>query len=253
MFLDSLSNTAWMPMPDLPRVIERLRGRDTYLIVDNTCLSVGCQPFELAGAGDAVRLVVFESLLKYAQFGLDRVNAGVIVARAADAEALDRYREHTGANIPDFAAHALPPPDRNVLERRLGRIERNALYLAARLAESASPGVTVVHPGLPGHPGADVAARLRFSGGCLSVVLPDTEQRLDRQRALVEAAVAEAARRQVRLVAGSSFGFDTTRIYLTAANAERGTPFVRVAAGTEHRLELEPLATALAAATERVT
>jgi hypothetical protein len=67
----------------------------------------------------------------------------------------------------------------------------------------------------------------------------------------VNYAVDEAARRGVRLLAGSSFGFDTTRIYLTAARAELGTPFVRIAAGTEHRLELEALADALAVAIER--
>jgi hypothetical protein len=64
--------------------------------------------------------------------------------------------------------------------------------------------------------------------------------------------VAEAAKRGVALLAGSSFGFDTTRIYLTAARAVSGEPFVRVAAGTEHRLALEPLADALAAAIETV-
>jgi cystathionine beta-lyase/cystathionine gamma-synthase len=266
-FLDSLSNTAWMPMPDLVRVIERVRGRNTYLIVDNTCLSVGCHPFALAahsdsdsnggggggggGGGATVRLVVFESLLKYAQLGLDRVNAGVIVARPVDAEALDRYREHTGANIPDFAVHAVPSPHRDVLERRLARLQRNALYLAARLAESAPAGVTIVHPGLPGHPAAALVARPRFTGGCLSVILGGDEPRLDRQRRLVELAVAEASRRDIGLVAGSSFGFDTTRIYLTATRAEHSPPFVRIAAGTEHRLALELLAEALATAIER--
>jgi hypothetical protein len=52
------------------------------------------------------------------------------------------------------------------------------------------------------------------------------------------------------LLAGSSFGFDTTRIYATAARAEHGAPFVRIAAGTEHQIELEALADALIAAIE---
>jgi hypothetical protein len=52
----------------------------------------------------------------------------------------------------------------------------------------------------------------------------------------------------VRLQGGSSFGFDTTRIYLAAARADSGTPFVRIAAGTEHRLELDALCDALGAA-----
>jgi cystathionine beta-lyase/cystathionine gamma-synthase len=248
LFLDSLSNTRWMPAPDLPAVIDALRDTDTYLVLDNTCLSVSCQPF--AVADESVRLVVFESLLKYAQLGLDRANAGVIVARSRDAESLEGYREHLGTNVPDVSVHALPPPDRQVLERRLTRLQRNAVHLAESLDERAPPGVGVVYPGLGAHRPVGAAARLPFRGGCLAVVFAEGEHRLERQRRLVCEAVAEAARRGIRLLAGSSFGFDTTRIYLTAARAECGTPFVRIAAGTEHRLELDPLIDALAAAIE---
>jgi cystathionine beta-lyase/cystathionine gamma-synthase len=234
LFLDSLSNTRLMPAPDLPAVIDALRGADTYLVLDNTCLSVGCQPFALAG--DAVRLVVFESLLKYGQLGLDRASAGVIVARPGDADSLEGYREHLGTNIPDMSVHALPPPDRGVLDRRIARLERNALWLAAGLEQRAPPGVKIVHPG---------------RGGCFVVLLEERDGGLDREQRLVGEAVAEAARRGVALHAGSSFGFDVTRIYLTAARAESGTPFVRIAAGTEHRLELDALTHVLASAIER--
>jgi cystathionine beta-lyase/cystathionine gamma-synthase len=232
-FLDSLSNTRWMPAPDVRAVIDALPGIDTYLVLDNTCLSVGCQPFALAR--ESVRLVVFESLLKYAQLGLDRVAAGMIVARSADADSLEDYREHLGTNIPDVSVHALPPPDRAVLTRRLARLQRNALHLARGLDERAPPGVSVVYPG---------------RGGCLSVLFDQRDERLEREDRLICQAVAEASRRGIRLLAGSSFGFDTTRIYLTAAGAQYGIPFVRIAAGTEHRLELEPLTDVLATAIE---
>lgn len=245
-FLDSLSNTAWMPVPELAPLIERLRGASTYLVVDNTGLSAACQPFALAG--ESVRLLVFESLLKYAQLGLDRVNAGVIVARADEAALLDDYREHLGTNVADVAVYALPRPDRRVLERRLQRLQRNALLLARRLSERSKPSVTVIYPGLPSHPCARDAAGLPFRGGCFSIVFGDRDRRLRRERALVDATLAEAEKRGVPLLAGSSFGFDTTRIYLTAARAAHCEPFVRIAAGTEHRLALEPLAEALAAA-----
>ena len=239
-FLDSLSNTKWMPVPDLPRVLDRLAGTETYLVLDNTCLSASCQPFALAD--ESVRLIVFESLLKYVQLGLDRVNAGVIVARASDAERLSVYREHLGTNVADVAVHALPRPDRAVLERRLARLQRNALLLAARLRAEAGGLVEVVYPERP----------LPFRGGCLSIVFPGSDPELRRERALIERAVAEAARRGVPLLAGSSFGFDTTRIYLTAEGRERGEPFVRVAAGTEDRIAVESVAAALAAAVREV-
>jgi cystathionine beta-lyase/cystathionine gamma-synthase len=242
-FLDSLSNTKWMPVPELPRVIEKLAGTETYLVVDNTCLSVSCQPFALAD--ESVRLIVFESLLKYAQLGLDRANAGIIVARTDDAERLSDYREHLGTNVADIAVHALPRPDRAVLERRLARLQRNALLLTEHLGAETEGLVEIVYPRAPG-------LRLPFRGSCLSIVFPESDERSRRERALVERAIAEGARRRVALLAGSSFGFDTTRIYLTAEGADYGEPFVRVAAGTEDRLEIERVAEALAAAVREV-
>jgi cystathionine beta-lyase/cystathionine gamma-synthase len=247
-FLDSLSNTRLMPVPDLAAVIEALRGTDTYLVLDNTCLSVGWKPFALAR--ESVRLVLFESLLKYGQLGLDRAGAGVIVTRPGDAESLDAYREHLGTNIPDTSVHALPPPDRGVLERRLARLGRNALHLAAGLSERAPPDVRIVYPGLGAHRLPGAAAGLPFRGGCLSVLLEDPEPCLGCQSRLVGEAVSVAASRGIKLLAGSSFGFDTTRIYLAAARAESGTPFVRIAAGTGHRLELDALTDVLATAIE---
>src|SRR5207302_9470279 len=110
MFLDTLCNTKWMPMPDIAAVVPRLRG--AYLVLDNTGLGPAFQPFALPGA-DRARLIVFESLLKYAQLGLDRVTAGVIVARREDAEALDDYREHLGMNVADACVRMLPPPSRH--------------------------------------------------------------------------------------------------------------------------------------------
>jgi cystathionine beta-lyase/cystathionine gamma-synthase len=245
-FLDSLSNTKWMPVPELPPLLARLADEQTYLVIDNTGLSVACQPF--ARACESVRLIVFESLLKYAQLGLDRANAGIIVARGSDAERLSRYREHLGTNVPDVAVHALPQPDRRMLERRLVRLQRNALLLAERLHAQMDGLAEIVYPGLPSHRSAASARKLPFRGSCLSIVFREPAATLRRERALVERAVAEAARRRAALLGGSSFGFDTTRIYLTAEGAEYGEPFVRIAAGTEHRLEVERVAEALAAA-----
>ena len=250
-FLDSISNTKSMPVPELGAVLGQLRGSSTYLVLDNTGLSISCQPF--AHADDSVRLIAFESLLKYAQLGLDRANAGLIIARDEDIRGLSGYREHLGTNVADVAVHALPTPDRDVLRRRLGRLQRNAALVAERLQERVGPSVEIVYPGLSSHPAARSSHKLPFHGGCFSIVFAGDDPELRREQALVEAAVATASRRGVALAGGSSFGFDTSRIYLTAIRgADCSEPFVRVAVGTEHRLELEPLAEVFAAAIREV-
>lgn len=256
-FLDSLANTGHSQLPDLEALVPTLPP-DTYLVLDNTGLSTAFQPFALAsqnGASSGGRVIVFESLLKYAQLGLDRANAGIIVARAREADALADYREHLGTNASDFAAHAVPTPNRRVLERRLARLERNATLIARRLEAThadapSGPLEGIFYPGLQDHPCHAVARRHRFRGGCVSIAFR-SDPDLALQRALLETTIAAARERGVPLLAGSSFGFDVTRIYLTAPSFEQ-KPFVRVAAGTEHRLAAEKVAEALASALSRV-
>jgi cystathionine beta-lyase/cystathionine gamma-synthase len=247
-FLDTLCNTRWSPLPDVAAVLDELGERDAVVVLDNTGLSAGFQPFRLLQGAERPRLIVFESLLKYPQLGLDRAGGGVILARAADAEALDRDREHLGTNIGDAAVQSLPPPRRRVLERRLARLGRNARLLAGRLAAEAEgdPAVRVAHPGLPDHPSHGIACRLDFQGACVAIA-----STADRERRFVATAVAEARRRSVPLIGGSSFGFDTTRLYLTAARTHHGESFVRVAAGTEDWPAVEELGDVLASALGR--
>jgi hypothetical protein len=222
LFFDAVPNTRDGGAVDLEWLLALLvrRGEPVHLVVDATCSAAAALPPALLGETGPVRVLVFESLLKYAQYGLDRSNAGVIVARGADAVALAALREHLGTNIPDTAVHALPPPDRERLLRRLARLERNAFVIAERLGVGCPSGSCVV---------------LRLS--------PETP---GRRQAFVQAALAAARRRGVQLVAGSSFGFDTTRVYVTAETAEHGAPFLRIAAGAEHLLGAKAVAEALA-------
>ncbi len=161
---------------------------------------------------------------------------------------LSSCREHLGTNIADVAAACLPPPDRSVFERRLDRLGRNADLLAERLhAAALHAPVEIAHPSLPTHPAYRRARRLRFRGGCVSIAYEPAAVPCLGPR-LLETAILEARRRHVALVGGSSFGFDATRIYVTASPAECGEPFVRIAAGTEDRLEVERVGEVLAGA-----
>ena len=254
-YLDSLGNNPEMTFPDLEGLLHRLAGAmdGGTIVIDNTGRSVTFQPWHLAAP--RLRMIVFESVTKYAQLGLDRTPAGVIVCSSADGTILDGLREHLGTNITDTGVGQLPPPDRALMERRLGRIDRNAAALAAALwvhVERAGLPLVIHHPSLPDHPAYGTAKALRFRGGSLSIELAPT---IDNHRArarLVELIIEEARDLNVPLVHGTSFGFDITRIYLTAAHAECGTPFVRISAGTEHALQVVAMGRVLRGAISRL-
>lgn len=252
-FLDTIGNACGMPAPDLGGVLAALgeQGRDAWVVIDNTGGSPLANP--LAGSrrdGGRLRVVVIESLTKYAQLGLDRTTAGILVASGEGCELLAGHRERLGTNVLDASVHMLPWPDRGALATRLRRLERNATLLAERLEPALAGGRTrVSHPGLAGHPAYDRA--LPFRGGFLTIDLdpalgPDTGERF------VLRAVCEAARAGARLAAGASFGLDVTRAYAPRL-APGELPFVRVAAGIEDRLEIERVASALDAASRELS
>ncbi|MBI4259291.1 MAG: PLP-dependent transferase [Actinobacteria bacterium] len=260
-FLDTLGNVRSVPVPDVPRILRWLAawplGGSTTVVVDTTGTACASRPHAAPpGPHGGPTVIAFESLTKMAQLGLDRTTAGMIVAPAPVAERLSAWREHLGTNAAEGSAHVVPRPDRALLERRLARLERNATLLAEHLERlgqrPGSPVLGATYPGLPGHPSSAVAARMGFRGSFLAVEL---DPRLDTphgHRAFVDTALAEARARGVPLVAGASFGLDTTRIYRTASTSASGTPFVRIAAGTEHRLAVEDLKAVLGAVAVRL-
>lgn len=249
LFLDAMCNASSLAVCDLRRVLAGAARRNVTVVIDTTCTSVSCRPYALLPPGARCRLLVFESLTKYGQFGLDRTAAGLILARPGDSHPLDEYREHLGTNISDVAACTLPVPDRRRLLRRLRRIARNAQVLArgiqAASASCRSAVTGVVYPGLPGHPSHAAAGSLGFPGGLLSLRFRPGADRPETHERVVEAMLSEAARNELPLSAGASFGFDVTRIYRTAVASDLG-PFVRIAPGIESLVAVERLAAALA-------
>jgi cystathionine beta-lyase/cystathionine gamma-synthase len=244
--LDTLTNAPDVVMPDIPAVADAIAGdaSDAVLVLDNTGRSCTFRPFETVAD---IRTIVIESLTKFPQFGLDRVTGGMIVARRDDARALDDLREHLGTNIADASITALPSPDRRRLDRRLSRLGRNAAFIARRLADAIGPSgravVGVNHPGLrDGDPGGS------FLGGWFTVRFASDRDRPECHRRFVDLAIEEARRRSVPLVAGASFGFDVTRVYPIRSSAIAGRPFVRIASGMEHRLDVGRVADVLIAA-----
>ena len=252
--LDTLANAPGVTMVDVAAAIAAMRGSapNARLVLDNTGRSCTFRPFDVV-RGTGVRTIVFESLTKFPQFGFDRVTAGIISAERIDTEVLDDLREHLGTNAPDASIAAITTPNRRRLERRLHRIGRNAEVLASRLGEELGRQdvITAVdHPSSPGHPSFETAREVAFRGGwCALRFSPRFDRPAERAR-FVSLAITEARRRNVSLLAGASFGLDVTRVYATGSASTES--FVRIAAGIEHRWDLEMLAASFAAATQRL-
>jgi cystathionine beta-lyase/cystathionine gamma-synthase len=255
-FLDTLCNAPTLAMPDLSALLPRLARalpKGAAIVLDNSGLSTSCQPLNwLPRLTGGVRLYVIESLNKYHQFGFDRVTGGVVwTSGGIRRTALSDVRKHLGTIMPDTSALSLPSANRERLMKRLRRIGRNVSLLAERLdrhlvAHRSAFASHVVYPGLPSHPCHAWARKGAFCGGSLVIAPRAAFGHTALARLFIRRAIENARRDGIDLIAGTSFGLDVTRLYLTARFAtEISTPFLRLSAGTESRGEIEAIAAIL--------
>ena len=247
LFFDTLCNAADIAMPDLPTILTALRKtatRPTYAVIDNTGLATTFQPLHYQGRH--VHIIGHESLNKYHQFGMDRVTGGVMYGYGLSIGGLFTMREHAGTNISDASVCALPAPDKKMLLSRLNRLQRNATALASHiqsLVDTHPKSVIerVLYPGLPMHPSYPSTKRYRFTGSFFSLAFKPRYRSIWQYKRFVARVISQARRLNVNIVSGTSFGLPTTRIYLTAIHTDYTQPFVRIAVGTEHLMQIEKI------------
>ncbi len=261
-FLDTIGNTEDVAAPDMrslvPSIIETIT-RPTMLVLDATGTATSYQPLQDFPRGPCkLGLIVIESLLKYHQFGMDRVSAGLIWRTGLTPLGLFGNRMHLGTGLVDASVLSLPQPNRRLLDKRLRRMNRNANYLATKLEEHSKGGqrtslASVVYPGLASHPAYEWMSKRDFQGSFLVLKLKPQYCFTAYYKKFLQLAINEARAVGVDLTAGSSFGFDVTRVYLTALYAgKHATPFLRVSVGTETRGEMEKLGLALTRALQKL-
>lgn len=249
-FLDTLGNTPRMAMPDMDRLIPGLRNvlmRPCILVIDNSILGPSSRIREkMSGLPSHLRIIVVESLNKLYQFGMDRVTGGVMWSNWIGAGALFTWRMQLGTNISDTSVLTLPTPHRAFLEKRLRRLGRNAQFLAASIeqqlqAHPKSPLSHVVYPSLPSH-AAYTGKEGLFAGPFFVIAFREGFQKVSVYQRFLKKIMEEAKTMRVDLVAGTSFGMNTTRLYLTALHTdETEQPFVRISVGTETAQEMEKI------------
>jgi cystathionine gamma-synthase len=140
------------------------------VVVDNTFASPALQQPLLLGAD-----VVVHSATKYLGGHSDALGGVVVTAAPELAERVRFLQFAAGAVLAPFEAWLLTRGIKT-LDVRMQRHTENATAIARQLAEHPSVE-RVYYPGLPEHPGHEVAARqMSAPGGMLSVALAGGEQ-----------------------------------------------------------------------------
>ncbi|MEE1927836.1 cystathionine gamma-synthase [Streptomyces sp. TRM 70351] len=147
---------------DIAQAADVARGAGARLVVDNTFASPYLQQPLALGAD-----VVVHSTTKYMGGHSDVVGGALVTADAGLGEELAFHQNAMGAIAGPFDAW-LVMRGVKTLAVRMDRHCANAARVAEML--EAHPQVTeVLYPGLPGHPGHEVAAKqMRASGGMIS-------------------------------------------------------------------------------------
>jgi cystathionine gamma-synthase len=168
-WLETPSNPL-LTVVDIAAVAEVTRAAGALLVVDNTFASPYLQS-PLALGADAV----VHSTTKYLGGHSDVVGGAVVVADPELGERLAFHRNATGGVAGPFDAWLTLRGIKTLavrMERHCASAMRVAEYLAAHPAVSH-----VLYPGLPSHPGHEVAARqMRGFGGMVSFRVHGGEQ-----------------------------------------------------------------------------
>lgn len=244
-FLDSLCNDQTVTIPSIQEIISlttKTPGYHPYIVIDNTVSSLTYQPLSKISF-KAKQLIVWESLLKHHQFGLDRVSGGIIYASCSKASELYTYRDHLGTNITDIQVLSLPRPNKHMLSTRLKRHERNHTFLAKEIQHWITQhpqGVlsSVVSPSLPTHPGFGQST---YNGAFFTLQFNRRYQSVTYYKKFLETLLKKAKLSTIELIGGSSFGLPSTRLYVPASRKGQGTPFFRVSVGMEPFMTIQKI------------
>ena len=181
-----------LSIADIPKIVAIAKG-SVKVLVDNTFASPALQQPLTLGAD-----VVLHSTTKYIGGHSDVVGGALVTNDEELDDAFGFLQNGAGAVPGPFDAY-LTMRGLKTLVLRMQRHSENALAVAEFLAGHAAVG-SVLYPGLPTHPGHDVAARqMRGFGGMVSV----------RMRAGRRAAEELCARTRVFILAESLGGVES--------------------------------------------
>jgi cysteine synthase/cystathionine beta-lyase/cystathionine gamma-synthase len=247
--VDAVTNCNDVIAQDLPTILEwaSKETQQIAIVIDSTCVPTALLPDGfLAQIPDNVLIVFVESLAKHHQFGMDAVTGGVVVLCASTAchDSFRKTRARFGGNITDVSAASLPQPSKAQLTARMVRHSRNVRLLVEEVQERIEDHCGVISSFSWLSEPAEYAPN--FHGSCFTIHLHEQFKSIDKYRQFEEQVLDLARQRNLPLSLSTSFGFDVSRLYVTAPSTPFEPPFLRVAIGTETVEEIEEFADIIA-------
>ncbi len=243
--VDTVTNCGEVMSHDFQAVLQWAKtevNRQIALIIDTTCLPSLFLPANLfSDMPDNISIFLVESLAKYHQFGMDLVTGGVVIAHTSKENHLSfrKTRARLGTNIVDGSVGSLPRPSFEMLSKRLKRHSRNASLLAECIQYNIQEYGGVINS--VSWLDKTIDNTPEFNGSCLTLRFDERFRSIDNHLEF-ENRIIEMAREAKLLVAlSTSFGFDITRLAITAPATLFEAPFMRVSIGTESANEIKLL------------
>ena len=219
-----------LSIADIAALAEIGHGAGAMVLVDNTFASPALQQPLREGAD-----IVLHSTTKYIG-GHSDVVGGALVTDSEDLDAKFAFLQNGAGAVPGPFDAYLTMRGLKTLELRMQRHSENGMRVAQFLAEH--PAISqVLYPGLPNHPGHDVAARQMTSfGGMVSV----------RMSAGVEAARKFCSATEIFILAESLGGVESliehpgAMTHASTAGSQLEVPedLVRLSVGIEDPVDL---------------
>jgi cystathionine beta-lyase/cystathionine gamma-synthase len=145
---------------DIAEMAKIANAHKLTLVVDNTFLSPYFQQPIKLGAH-----IVVHSMTKYLNGHSDALGGAVILTREADAEKIYFLQRSTGAGLAPMDCF-LVSRGIKTLAVRMNQHEANGIAVA-RFLEDHPKVMRVLYPGLPSHPGHDIARRQQSGFGAM--------------------------------------------------------------------------------------
>lgn len=217
--------------------------KSIYILIDASMMSGAIQPFSQIISNPNIEIFLFESMVKYREFGLDKVNAGFLVAPKKYLRRLISSRAVTGTILHSADLNLLPRINKCQFDIRMRTIFRNTKYLSQELQDFASANEHLLvsgveYPGIPQHrhynrfndsdyPYLNGIVNIKFDN--------DYYKNFATMLFFISKIMEDAKSAGLSVAHGTSFGFDYTRLAIAdTSGGDFQHPFIRISVGREN-------------------